>query len=699
MSEQSQSASVIVAKKIAVLALVVAAIGLPINDLIDYAILLVAAVVVLVGTVRSLPSRWLAAVALAAAVAAGHILLPAPRIDEGHNVFLPGRDAAKTSGLPRAVLDYLDRQFAEQYPPEKRCEDPSRGCWRTDRSDAQDGFGFSTDGIFDHGAWSRRVTGISFSDPVHARLGIVNEHVYNWSPNASDIERFDRDKRSFNLFDRYHLTFPLYIMYRFPAAFVGSALCWRGDVLWEGEGERFEALSHADMACRPIAPADVGRRIFAVAIKLDRPLAMTLQPNWTVRLRGWFATGLTLAGVLGLIGLLVRVEPRRLVWPAVLIGLSLLVVAVIDINFIGGYRPLDGGDDGMTYEGYARDIIRFLLAGDIVSALRGDESVYYFTPGFRYVRALEHFVFGETYLGYLSLILALPFLVYALFRRFLPGNWATVVTLGFVATPIGALFGSAYLYYVKWAARGFADPCGYILLLAGMVALIPRAEEVDRPPVAPAFFGAMLMALGTFVRPNVALASGVIVLGALIFAARQRAFARAGAILAGFATLAVSPLHNWVFGHSLVPFADIVTLPTTLVMPPAEYFKAANDVLRLDLASDHVIAAIRKIAWWLSGPGNIYVMIPLNAAAVAVLARVGFFGSRFDPWLRLIALATLLEHGTGVTYANWDRYHLVTWLLTALVAIVWLREEGLPWIGKRKSGRSARPSVASMAEA
>jgi hypothetical protein len=698
MSEQAQSASVVVARKIAVLALVGAAIGLPINDLTDYAILVAATVVVLAGTVKSLPSRWLAAVALAIAVAAGHILLPAPRIEEGHNVFLPGADAARTSGLPRPVFDTLDRQFAEQYPPDKRCDDPGRGCWRIARSAAQDGFGFSTDGIFDPGPYSRRVAGIHFSDPVHARLGIVNEHIYNWSPNASDIERFSRDKRSFNLLDRYHLTFPLYIMYRFPAAFVGSSLCWRGDVLWEGDGERFEALSHAGTACRPIAQADVGRRIFAVAIGLDRPLAMTLEPNWTVRLRGAFATALTIAGVLGLLGLLVRVEPRRLVWPAALIGLSLLVVALIDINFVGGYRPLDGGDDGMTYEGYARDIIRFLLAGDIAGALRGDEPVYYFTPGFRYVRALEHFVFGETYLGYLSLVLALPFLVHALFRRFLPGRWATVVTLGFVATPFGALFGSAFLYYVKWAARGFADPCGYILLLAGMVALIPRADEIDRPPAAPALFGAMLMALGTFVRPNVALASGVIVLGAILFALRQRALARAGAIFAGFATLAVSPLHNWVFGHSLVPFADIVSQPQTLVMPPSEYFKAAWDVLRLDLASDHVIAAIKKIAWWLSGPGNFYATIPLNAAAVATLVRVGFAG-RFDPWLRLIALATLLEHGTGVCYANWDRYHLVTWLLTALVAIVWLREEGLPWFRKRASGLGSRPRLATMADA
>jgi hypothetical protein len=259
-----------------------------------------------------------------------------------------------------------------------------------------------------------------------------------------------------------------------------------------------------------------------------------------------------------------------------------------------------------------------------------------------------------------------------------------------VATPLGGLFGSAFLYYVKWAARGFADSCGYILLLAGMVALIPRAEEAGDPPAAPALAGALLISLGTFVRPNVALAAGVMIVGATLFAMRQHKVARAVAIVAGFATLVVSPLHNWVFGHSTVLFSDNVSQPQTLVMPPSEYFKAARDVLHLDLASAHVVAAIEKLAWWLSGPANVYAMIPLNLAAVATLVRVGLFGARFDPWLRLIALATLLEHGTGICYADWDRYHLVTWLLTALVATAWLRVEGLPWFDKWFPGLRGR---------
>ena len=75
------------------------------------------------------------------------------------------------------------------------------------------------------------------------------------------------------------------------------------------------------------------------------------------------------------------------------------------------------------------------------------------------------------------------------------------------------------------------------------------------------------------------------------------------------------------------------------------------------------------------------VIVPL-AKRVATLVRVGVFGSRFDPWLRLIALATLLQHGIGISYINFVRYNLGTWLLTFLVAAAWLQGEGLALLGK-----------------
>jgi hypothetical protein len=672
----------VVVVRLAALILVVAVLGLPIDNLVAYALLLAAALLILTGTLSTDRRRWFAALALAGAVVAGHLLWPAPQIEEGHNVFLPGPAAARTSGLPADVLRVLGRQFDARYPPEKRCDDPARGCWRPDRTAEADGYAFSADGIFDHPAYSRRVAGISFVDPIYLRLGVINELTYAWPDNSSDITRFDRDRRSLNLFDRYRLALPMFVVYRFPAAFSGSRLCWRGTVLWETGGERFDELTSADMQCRDITADDIGRRIFGISIAPGVRLAMMLDANRTTLFRRALEWGLTLGGVIGIIILLVRVEPRRLALPVMLIALTLLVVVFIDAQFIGGFRPLDSGDDGLTYEGYARRIVRHLLSGDFAQAWRGEENVYYFAPGLRYFRALERFLFGDTFLGYLSMILAFPLLVLALFRRFLTPCWALVIVLAFVATPAGALFGSSLFYYVVWAARGFADPFAFILLFAALVLIVPpRTGEL--PGAARVFASGLLFAAATFCRPNLVLASAVMVAGAGLMWLWQRQFGRAAALAAGFAALAASPLHNYLYGHSLVLFTSSVNLPQTLLMPPLDYARAALELLTFDFAGDHIRRALAQLGRWLSGPQEWLVTVPLHAFGVATLVRVGLFGSRFDPWLRLIALATLLQHGIGISYINFVRYNLGTWLLTLLVAAAWLQGEGLALLGPR----------------
>jgi hypothetical protein len=664
------------ALRLVALILIIGILGLPINDLTSYGLLVAATLAVFTGTISTQWRRWVAALAAAGAVIAAHIAWPAPRIAEGHNVFFPGPGMAETSGLPADVLRVLSGQFDAEYPPEKRCQDTAQGCWRPDRTAQADGFAFSADAVFASPAYSRHVTGISFSDPAQLRLGFLNDYIYGWPDNESDIKRFERDRRSLNLFDRYRVTFPLFVVYRLPADFVGSILCWRGTVLWEESDERFETLSSADQQCRQITAHDAGRRIFGISVKRDVRLAMTLAPNATILFRRAAETALTLAGVFGVILLLVRIDLRRLALPTVLVGIGLLVTMFVEAQFIGGMRPFDSGDDGIAYEGFGRAVVKALLSGDVTAAMRGVEPVYHFTPGLRYVRALELFVFGETTLLYLSAILLLPVLVFALFRRFLPPRWALVLVLVFAATPLGALFGSSLFQYVMWASRGYSDPFAFVLLLGAMLLIVPPPAG-DRPGPWRAFSAGLLLAAATFCRPNLVLASAVMAAGAAVIWLGERQWGRIAALAAGFATLVLSPLHNYVFGNTFVLFSDIVNQPTTLLMSPLDYAKALLELVRLDFAGPHVEAAIMQLGRWLSGPQALPVMVPVHALAVAVLVRVGVLGVRFEPWLRVVALATLLQHGIGASYVNFARYNLGTWLLTLMVVAVWLDREGL----------------------
>src|SRR5215467_3259311 len=699
--------------KLAALVLVVAALGLPINDLFRYALLVIATVLVVAGTVAARVAPWLAALAVVGVCVLGQILFAAPRIEEGHNVFLiddagdaPSvhsresgnpdsgspqrgpRDAsvaggpargrtdmggALAAGLPRAAFQLMAVEFDTIYPPARRCARDQVGCWRGQAFPDQT-FAFSADGIFDRAAYSRRVTGIDFSDPVGLRLGFINELDYNWNSQVSDVVRARRDRRSLAFLHQWTLAMPWFVLYRFPADFVGSGLCWRGEVLWERADGTFDTIAHADMQCRTLTADDVGRDIFGVSIA--HALAMRLVPTWQVRLRQLVEPGLALIGSMVVLALLVRVRGRRVLLPFALIAVTLLVAMFNDASFLGGVRPFDSGDDGLVYDGYARTMLRQLVAGDVAGALEGVEPVFYFTPGLRYLRAAEHLIFGESYLGYLSLILLVPFLVFALFRRFLPLTWALALTFVFAAVPLGVLFGSSLVQYIKWAARGFADPAAYIFFLAAFVLLLGRLGEGPRDRFARAFGAGLLFALALFVRPNIAPAAGILLAGAGLAALAQQQFHRVAGLAVGFAAVLGMALHNLVYGGALVLFTTTAELPRLLLMPPSAYLAALAELAHSNFAGEHVTRAMRQIGGWLAGPSEAVVMAPLNAAAILVLLRVALWRGA-DPWLRLTAFATLAQHGVALFYPADGRYYYLTWLLTLLVVAAWVHGEGL----------------------
>lgn len=673
--------------KLAALALAVAVVGLPINNAIDYALLAAAAIFIFSGAVRVQKRAWLAAAAVATLAIAGQWLLAPPRIDEGHNVFLPsGPDDVFARGLPADVYRHLVAEFDRQYPPAKRCSAEQSGCWRGSGLPERT-FAFSADGIFHKSEMSRSVTALDFSDPIWLRLGFINDMRYNWYP-VSDIQRASRDRRFWMGAHRWHLTMPWFEMIRLPAGYAGGEVCWRGDVLWEGAEQRF-ALWRGD-GCRAIEPADAGRRVVGVGI-VPEQLAMRLEPPPTMRLLLMAQGLLALAGVAGVILLMVRFEPRRAILPFLLVGLSAVVIAIDDASFLGGVRPFDGGDDGLFYDGVAREILQKLLDGDVWEFLEGGEKIFFYGgPGLRYFLALQHIAFGESYLGYLSLVLLLPLLVLALFRRFLPALWALALALMFVAVPLGELFGTTFIDYAKWAARGFADPAAYIFFIAGLAVLVEAPAPAAGGKFTPAFLGALLLVLGITMKPIVAPAAAVFIGGAGLYALSLRQWPRVAGLCIGFLPVFSMALHNWVFGHELVLFSTNAAHPLVLVMPPSAYIAALYELVTLNFNGGNLTRALLQIPNWLSGPAESYWTVPLNAAGVVILAYVVVRGRQFDPWLRLIGAAALAQHAVALFYVATARYHFLTWFLTMLVVMVFCYQVGFDWLRRRYPALSQR---------
>jgi len=230
--------------------------------------------------------------------------------------------------------------------------------------------------------------------------------------------------------------------------------------------------------------------------------------------------------------------------------------------------------------------------------------------------------------------------------------------------------------YIKWAARGFADPAAYIFFLAAFVLLLGRLGEGPRDRFARAFGAGLLFALALFVRPNIAPAAGILLAGAGLAALPQQQLRRVAGLGVGFAAVLGMALHNWIYGGVLVLFTTTAALPRLLLMPPSAYLAALAELAHLNFAGEHVARALRQIGGWLAGPSESIAMAPLNAAAILVLVRVALWRGA-EPWLRLTAFATLALHGVALFYPGDGRYHYLTWLLTLLVVAAWVHGEGL----------------------
>src|SRR5262249_54393801 len=184
------------------------------------------------------------------------------------------------------------------------------------------------------------------------------------------------------------------------------------------------------------------------------------------------------------------------------------------------------------------------------------------------------------------------FLVFALLRRFLPLTWALALTLVFAAIPVGVLFGSSLVQYIKWAARGFADPAAYIFSLAAFVLLLGRLDEGPRDRFARALRAGLLFALALFGRRNIAPAAGILLAGAGLAALAQRQFRRVAGLVVGFAAVLGMALHNWVYGGVLVLFTTTAELPRLLLMPPSAYLPAVPPPPHLNFPGPHPSLAL-----------------------------------------------------------------------------------------------------------
>lgn len=621
------------------LALCITLVELPLNSF-PKAVVVFAVVTVLLATSPSNSVReWLLAIMTTVAIKLMVGIIPISTISEGHNVYLPTpRHSMATDGMPIEFRARLHDAFLKVNPTatwcdpiadlkRRRVEDLSalvplqtafdvHHCWLNAMHPPQL-FAFAADGFNPNGSYSRQRSTLDANGASQWRIGARNDFQltwYFWHENKNRIE------------------FPYYVAIVLSREAVGSHFCTSQYVYWES---RKTWTNVANSGCVLIDEADVGSKIWGYEVTGQQPLFMKLEQAPKLLFFEWLRFGIVLLGALLVLMWTRKFErinltitsARAFCW----VSVGVALVAIASPSFLTNLLTHIPERDPMIYSGLGRDIMIAISERRWVDALVGGESVYFFMPGLRYLRAIEGYFFGDTNLGYFVLLSLFPFLVYSLAFKVLQVRWLAIF--------YGVVFLPFIIRLFKLAEKGYAEPAGIFLFLSALTVLVNiailRLDKARANHTGSIWFvgcGFTLVSLAVWVRPNMAIAAaGLSLLWLLQPTCRWRESLMI--CTAGSLVLLMS-IHNYVFGGQWVWLTAAAALKgDTLIVAPSDYLQIFVSLLALESSSVLKVALDHLYHW----------LFPVRWILIAMLGIIVVHKGVLL-WMRSIAIVALLTY-------------------------------------------------------
>jgi hypothetical protein len=666
--------------KLAASALLLLVVGLPILSIWS-AMLFATTAFALVFGQRRIGWRPLAGAGLVAIVVfAAKVTLPRADLAEAHNaLIIGGAGEPLERGLPPAVFRRWKAEFDARYPS-SRVEDSTPYAWRGNLAlnVPDEWFTRSADAIWRRAVFTRQVDGFRFGSLGEFRAGFANESEFGPTRHANRYNFWEGSLKRDEM--------PFFVMYQLSRASVGSTIAWKGSVFWEKSRGQFDEVTHSVVGGRAITANDVDHRVYAAVLPgFGEDTFLEFQRSFRLRVSLAVATALTLIGAL--LVTVVMVRPR---WPAYPAALALFTtgyvaiasrVSVLTGPIGAGYLPHGGGDDGLVHDGWGRMMAMLMMSGHPREALRGAESVYWFTPGMRYFRMVEKIFFGDTNHLYALALACVPVILFHVLQRLVRTSVALAIVALFCVIPFGNL---AFAPYIAYAAAGYGEPIAAGLFLAGFAVMLLTQPSWGGSlrNLSLVFVAGAALAASMFIRPNFAFA--VVWLGGVyaLAAWKQGDQRRVSVFAAGLGLALWMPVHNLYYGHQFYLISKSgasISVPLSLM----DYVRAARDILlRRDGSRAVALTSAQLQGWlgkpvfgavnagWLAGVDHVVNLVALFVCGWVALSYVTGRGRR--PITGVIAITALCAHAPMLFIFDTNiRYAMLAWDLSLIATIAW----------------------------
>jgi hypothetical protein len=668
--------------KIFLLLLVVFIIGLPINTIFNFSLLVFIIVILITTSIQTGINKWLYAL-IGVIILRGMIwFIPSIEIQEGHNYFTyVAKNEILEQGLPSTVFQFGKEMLQAQYKKTgKNCSD-KKYCWGDNKypnkkyPGPKTVYAFSADSIWQTPKYSRIVDEIDFENQNEQRIGAFNTSSLNW------VDWF-RDAKKRAIIPRSRI--PKFILYEFDKNAIGGSFCWQGYVAWQQKGEKYQRLFNKEKKCKTLTKRDIGKKIYAFSIIHSQQLKINFKPPSTILFWQKIEKVLKVLIVGMLMFLLIKIKWQKredYIKPLFLLSLSLILAYVLnywDDRSELIFRIQQAGNDGLTYISFAREMLQLLLQGDIVGFLRGHIDIFYYMPGLRYFRAVEMMIFGATNFGYILILFFFVLFIWKILNTLLNQKMARLLLAIFVLTPWLEVFGFALGFYETIMLAGFPGTAAYTFLLMGLYLVFAYFDKPEKF-VYFSFWAGLSLALAVFIRPNLALMLSIFLLGIFLLLIYKKRFQEMFILGLGFSFILLVPLHNIYFGSKFVTLTSAAFISANFITPPSIYLQAFSDFLSGETTqvTQHTLY---RWHWWVESK---YQFLPFKEMFTAgtksflhilsiVVIMVGLLYQKIkvSPQIRFLIAGLLVQHISMFMWRPSYRYSAIVWLLTFIISLV-----------------------------
>lgn len=489
-------------------------------------------------------------------------LFPQPNIIETSNIYMPSNELGSQQRLylPQKVARYLKNTFVKYYSTSHIDTNPKSSPWQNVFKQPNPVAGFSPEAIWQGRTYTREVQSINFRNYQGLRAGYINDN----SPELGVFNFYYENNQDFLTREQV----PFFVREYFPFKLVGSELCWQGNLFLQ-TGMTYVQVTHTGYGCQQLTKHNLPLRVMGVGFpgKQDLVVKLKLSYFWQMIV---VIKAFILVGALCLLLSLFKIDYKAFAKSS-----GFLIIVLLAINGVHGYLlqfadtpVIEGGSDGLIYQGFGRAILYNLIHGNYIAALRGGIDIFYYMPGMRYVCALQSLFFGDTILGFLLLEIWLVFSIKRICFLLFQKNYAWIF-LGFFLL-------ASLQTFTKYAIHYNAEIAGYCFLSAAIASLLVALQKEKFLSLS---VSALLFALAVMLRPNFLIGVVICLLYGGVKLISRHAWWRVLLALSPFGLVGMVAWHNFYFGHQFVPFTSSAFVAHNFVITPGAYWQAILGLL------------------------------------------------------------------------------------------------------------------------